>query len=145
MDKIKVFNDYFDSFCGFGFRTTESDNEYYTTAIERLTRELNEGLTPEELNEVVSEIVFWAIHKYGSYTFRTDEPIMDVEPEQLPINMTPDKFNRFKEAIEIVVEHYQNISRELGRISPISMNDFEPLLNRTVKFTMNIPAIWLNT
>lgn len=145
MDKIKVFNDYFDSFCGSGFRTTESDNEYYSTAIERLTRSLNGEDTQEEIQEVIEQIIFWAFYTYGKYTLQKEEPIIDVEVEQLPVNMNPDEFNRFKEGIEIVVEHYQNISRELGKISPIKIEQFNNLFTRTERFTMNIPLVWLNT
>lgn len=146
MNKMKVFNSYFDSFCGVGFQTTETDREFYLKAIVRSARGINQfEYDAEEIKEEIEQIIFWAFYHYGDYTFRKDEPIMDVDGEQLPANMPPEKFKIFKKAIEIIEDTFGDIASANGCRSPISMKDFNDILTRKEKFTMNIPLIWLGT
>lgn len=144
MDKIKTFNSYIDMYFVTEFKSFESDEQYYSYAIERLTLGLSSNnISPDKIKDEIEQILFWAFYTYGEYTFRDKEPIMDVEVEHLPINMNPFEYNQFKEAIQIVVEHYEGICKELGKLSPILMKDFETIFNRTEKFSMEIPALWL--
>lgn len=146
MDKKKVFNSYFDTFCGSGFHTTESDDEFYSKAIERSEYWLQRfDFNPEDIKEIIEQVIFWAFYDYGEYTFQKELPIMDVEGIQLPANLPPEKFKEFKDAIQVVVDTFKEITSTNGLKTLLTMEDFNDILTRKEKFTMEIPPIWLNT
>jgi hypothetical protein len=147
MDKIKVFCDYSRACSTNDLFDSWTDEAYYPVAIASLSRSLYElsEITEEELDEEIQLIIFWALYGYGKYTFRVEEPILDVEEKDLPINMDKEEFEKFTEAIKIVTDHYNSVSYGVGKPSLIRIEHFEPFFKRTEKFTMDIPQFWLNT
>jgi hypothetical protein len=147
MDKRKVFCTYARMYDANDMYDSLGDDKYYIIAIANLTKNLLKvgQFNEEQLEEELNGILFWALYNYGDYTMREVETFLDVEVDQLPINMERKKFLRFKKVIGFVVTHYEFISEVIGKPCPISKKHFKPFLTRTEKFSIEIPAVWLNT
>ena len=150
LDKMEVFTSYYDCFSGSDLFDLSSLRLRYLNAIVRYTLYYNEHsgkYTKEEIDELMNQIIFYAYYRYGEYNSRNDEPIIDVEIEHLPINMKPEQLKQFKKAIQIIVDTYDEIFYHLGygKHSPLKIEMFDELFNKTKRFSINIPLVFLYT